>query len=242
MCKSIDWALEVSKELKPSSSLVLIDLARYAHHQTGICWPSREKLMQDTGLGMTAVREALADIKKAGFVVETGDKVGRTGNVKKYLLTGAETGWVVRQTSISNRADSEHNRADSARRTPKGTYQGKREREISKEPGAGQTNFLAVDYKGTKEDQPRKVPPTGETPEEVQARSDYYLHQARLVAQGKKDEFGILDEDGPYEPTPDGQGYIRGKAAATLQSKVESNRTERSQSGNSKMPHDRFIR
>ena len=125
VCKSIDWAFEVSKGLKPSSSLVLIDMARYSNHQTGICWPSRETLMQDTGLSMTAVREGLADIKKAGLIVETGEKVGRTGNVKKYRLTGSENGWVVSQTSMSNGAESAlFNRAESGRNRAESEHNG----------------------------------------------------------------------------------------------------------------------
>ena len=140
MCIRFDWAFGNQEGLKPSGRLVLLALTWHANAETGLCWPSRATIQADTGLGTTAVRDGLADLKRAGLVEETGIKVGRTGNVKMYRLAGARTGWNIRTNRASdapfnraagggnradsapfNRADSERNRADSAPGTPHGT-------------------------------------------------------------------------------------------------------------------------
>lgn len=55
-------------KLSPGAKLVLFALADRASRDTHECWPAKERLAHDTGLGVSGVKTALKQLVAAGFV------------------------------------------------------------------------------------------------------------------------------------------------------------------------------
>lgn len=60
------WAW-MQKSLRPAQKLILLSLADRANEEH-VCWPSYERLKEDTGLDQRTIKTALDDMCKAGFL------------------------------------------------------------------------------------------------------------------------------------------------------------------------------
>jgi pyocin large subunit-like protein len=75
---------------RPAEKLVLWALAEHASEDSGTCWPSLAAVVEFTGLDRKTVIGALAALTGAGLIADTGERKGRTQQVKVYRL-GLET-------------------------------------------------------------------------------------------------------------------------------------------------------
>lgn len=74
-------------DIKPSSSkFVLLALADCADDD-GIAWPSTIELASKTSLDRKTVIRALDDLESAGLLIDTGNRRGRTAQVKEFRIT-----------------------------------------------------------------------------------------------------------------------------------------------------------
>lgn len=80
--KAIDWARK--SPVKKNQRYVLIELAMLASEQDGahIAWPSSKCLAENTGLDLKTVKQCIVDLIAKGLLVDTGSRVGRTGQVR----------------------------------------------------------------------------------------------------------------------------------------------------------------
>lgn len=70
----------------PARKLVLFALADAADRTTATCFPSQAAIAEFSDLNRKTILAALADLEHAGFIIDTGERVGRTGQVKVYRL------------------------------------------------------------------------------------------------------------------------------------------------------------
>lgn len=81
---AVNWALTAS--VKPSASAhVLLALACRANKEF-LCFPSIPRLVADTGLNRKTIIKSLSQLLADGWLVNTGDRCGRTGQTKVYRL------------------------------------------------------------------------------------------------------------------------------------------------------------
>ncbi len=78
------WSASVSKS---SERLVLLSLADRADENC-LCYPSMERLSNDTLLDIKTVKKVVTDLIDKGFVVDTGDRKGSTQRVRVLRLVG----------------------------------------------------------------------------------------------------------------------------------------------------------
>lgn len=79
---SVEYITKIIKvKVTPTQKLILFVLANYSD-EFGQSYPSHERLMEITGLGLTAIKDNLKKLKVAGFV--TWEK--RTNNSNLYTL------------------------------------------------------------------------------------------------------------------------------------------------------------
>lgn len=71
---------------RPADKLVLLALAYHAEVKTYRAWPSIAALVADTLINRKQVIPALDRLESAGFIQDTGDRMGRTRQVKVYQL------------------------------------------------------------------------------------------------------------------------------------------------------------
>lgn len=67
------WALKQNVG-SPTRKLVLLAIANYAD-ENGKCWPSQERLCQDTELGERTIRDALKGLEADGYITRTSRHV-----------------------------------------------------------------------------------------------------------------------------------------------------------------------
>jgi pyocin large subunit-like protein len=82
---ALSWAAKQS----PGSSgakLVLLGLAECAHRKDGRAFPSLAELVEFSSLNRKSVIANLDKLEAGGFIVDTGERVGRTKQVKVYAL------------------------------------------------------------------------------------------------------------------------------------------------------------
>jgi DNA-binding transcriptional ArsR family regulator len=91
MCfRTVRWAHGVTG-LTPVVRLVLLDLALFANHKTGIAYPGIDCLAKTTGLSRRAVLAAVRQLRDAGLIsVERPDGVTRITNYYRFPLAGGE--------------------------------------------------------------------------------------------------------------------------------------------------------
>jgi pyocin large subunit-like protein len=70
----------------PALKLVLLGLAECAHRDTCKAWPSIAALSEFTCLNRKTIIAALDTLCARNFISETGEKQGKTGQVKVYFL------------------------------------------------------------------------------------------------------------------------------------------------------------
>lgn len=85
---AISWALKQSVP-RTTHKFVLVVLANYADADN-CCYPSVECLCQNTGQNRKTILDGLKFLRDHGLIVDTSQRVGRTGNVIVYKLLGGE--------------------------------------------------------------------------------------------------------------------------------------------------------
>lgn len=85
---SLVWALSANPG-NASRKLVLISLADRADEQLE-CYPSSERLERDTCLNLKTVKKCLRELAEAGYIEDTGRRVGQTRRVVVWRLLGVE--------------------------------------------------------------------------------------------------------------------------------------------------------
>lgn len=121
----MEWAAVTAKscDLRANDKLVLIMLTSHARHDTGLAWPSREALAEETGLSLGSVKNSLSRLKQQGLIVDTGRRHPTgTRQIVIYEVVGARLQWV---TEVST---------------------GQRPSNARKMPGYGQVGFIPVEY------------------------------------------------------------------------------------------------
>ena len=75
--------------LKPLKKLVLLSLADRAG-EDHICYPSIARLVEDTEMDRKTVLKIIDELIEDGLIVDTGERKGRTKQVKVYILIGVK--------------------------------------------------------------------------------------------------------------------------------------------------------
>lgn len=91
--EAITWALK-ERVGRSSTKCVLIVLANCATPEESICWPSAEYLADATCQDRKTVIENLRRLRELGYLEDTGERRGRTGQVHVYRLKRPESGTV----------------------------------------------------------------------------------------------------------------------------------------------------
>ena len=84
MIKAIDWAFDTPIE-SSSMKFVLVALADNAD-ANGHAWPCTETLCRKTSLDRKTVILSIDRLEQSGLISDTGQRTGRTGQVKVYKL------------------------------------------------------------------------------------------------------------------------------------------------------------
>lgn len=86
---AIVWAFD--QYIKPSAAkFVLVALSDNADHK-GMAWPSLKAIQEKTCLDRKTIIASLDYLEKIGTLLDTGERVGRTHQVKVYRLNGLDT-------------------------------------------------------------------------------------------------------------------------------------------------------
>lgn len=81
--EAMAWAFK--SDVKPSSvKFTLVALCECANYQTGKIFPSIKHLCQITGQDRKTVISNIGKLVSEGWIDETGERVGRTGQIKVY--------------------------------------------------------------------------------------------------------------------------------------------------------------
>ncbi|OEC90459.1 helix-turn-helix domain-containing protein [Acinetobacter sp. YK3] len=75
--------------LKPLKKLVLLSLADRAG-EDHVCYPSIARLVEDTEMDRKTVLKIIDELIEDGLIVDTGERKGRTKQVKVYILIGVK--------------------------------------------------------------------------------------------------------------------------------------------------------
>lgn len=90
--EAINWALEQPVS-KSSAKFVLVAMANLAGPEM-TCWPSYKHLTTATAQDVKTVQAGLRRLREEGFITDTGDRKGITGQVIVYRLNTPEFGGV----------------------------------------------------------------------------------------------------------------------------------------------------
>lgn len=82
---ALKWVIDDAEAPTAHATLVLIIYANFANEH-GRAYPSTETVVKKTKQNVKTVRAAIDALEDAGLLVDTGKRVGRTGNVKVYAL------------------------------------------------------------------------------------------------------------------------------------------------------------
>lgn len=91
--EAVKWAIR-QRPPKPADKLVLWIIADTLNRSTAEAYPSVAAICDGTGLNRKMVIDSIARLTRLGLIVDTGRRVGRTGQVKVWTLPldGAEQG------------------------------------------------------------------------------------------------------------------------------------------------------
>lgn len=87
---ALNWAF--LQNIGSSPKFILVALANCADKDTGMAYPSVALLREMTGLDRKTVLVALQTLLERGLIRDTGDRKGRTAQVKVFHLTVPKTG------------------------------------------------------------------------------------------------------------------------------------------------------
>lgn len=82
---AVEWAA-TQKPPQPADKLVLWALADATNIKTGLAFPSVAAIADFTGLERKRVMSSLARLEREGFAFDTGERIGRTKQVKVWRL------------------------------------------------------------------------------------------------------------------------------------------------------------
>lgn len=79
-------------DIKPSSmKFVLLAMSDYANeHDNNECFPSRQTIVDKTGLNLKTVQKYLLDLEELGYITDTGKRKGRTQLIKIWSINLGE--------------------------------------------------------------------------------------------------------------------------------------------------------
>lgn len=84
--EALAWAFKIN--LKPSAlKFTLVALCECANYQTGHIYPSLAHLEEITGQDRKTLIANVAKLELLGLIVDTGERAGRTGQIKVYRAT-----------------------------------------------------------------------------------------------------------------------------------------------------------
>lgn len=92
--EAVNWALGQTVG-KASAKFVLVVMAKLAGSDMK-CWPSARHLARDTEQDVKTVQTSIKRLRDAGFIEDTGERRGETGQVIVYLLKTPKTGGVTK--------------------------------------------------------------------------------------------------------------------------------------------------
>ncbi|MEG1235746.1 MAG: helix-turn-helix domain-containing protein, partial [Acinetobacter sp.] len=112
------WAWKVRQKqkkggsLKPLKKLVLLSLADRAS-EDHCAYPSMARLVEDTEMDRKTVLKIIEELIEDGLIVDTGERKGRTKQVKVYQLLGVKGRETIPTTVLLNTEDSDLNSPNS---------------------------------------------------------------------------------------------------------------------------------
>lgn len=81
--EALAWAF--SLDIKPSSlKFTLVAMCECANYKTGRITPSLSHLCEITGLDRKTIIASIADLAELGLITDTGERCGKTGQIKVY--------------------------------------------------------------------------------------------------------------------------------------------------------------
>jgi len=112
------WAWKVRQKqkkggsLKPLKKLVLLSLADRAS-EDHCAYPSMARLVEDTEMDRKTVLKIIDELIEDGLIVDTGERKGRTKQVKVYQLLGVKGRETIPTTVLLNTEDTDLNSPNS---------------------------------------------------------------------------------------------------------------------------------
>ena len=87
--QAMTWAFR--QKMKSSVKFVLITLCDYADAENRL-WPSITDLVEKTCMDRKTIMAAIDTLEKNGYLIDTGERKGRTKQVKVYFVDTNSTG------------------------------------------------------------------------------------------------------------------------------------------------------
>lgn len=107
----------VEAEISPSAKAVAIVLYHYQNRKSGLCKPAIVTVAEGSGLGITATKKALKELKKAGMIDWKAKRV-RASNVNHYRLLFAQWSESDLSRNLSSVLSSDQSRDQSCDQSP----------------------------------------------------------------------------------------------------------------------------
>lgn len=101
--EAITWALQQEVE-RSTAKFVLVAMANYADADM-LCWPSVECLSKATCQDRKTVLENMRRLREWGFISDTGQRKGSTGQVIVFHLNSTESG-IIKQSQKRNSTEN----------------------------------------------------------------------------------------------------------------------------------------
>ena len=80
-----EWAW-TQKGLSVSEKFLLVALADRASVDENLCWPSKKKMMDDTGISKNTLTKILKSLQDKSLIIQTGKFVGKSNQVPIYKI------------------------------------------------------------------------------------------------------------------------------------------------------------
>lgn len=115
--EAMSWAMAQPVE-KSSAKFVLVAMANCVNGEAAemLCWPSTQHLADATAQDRKTVMDNVRRLRDAGYIEDTGERKGATGQVAVYRLKTPENG-----TVKAKKVKPEPSRSDASNGTESGT-------------------------------------------------------------------------------------------------------------------------
>ena len=110
--EAIGWAFK-QDIAQSSAKFVLVAIANCADGTNFIAWPSADYLSQVTGQNRKTVIANIKRLVEWGYIIDTGQRAGRTGQVTVWQLRDHETGGVPNGTKNGTLAAENEDEEDA---------------------------------------------------------------------------------------------------------------------------------